>query len=126
MHSGKERRVHEPDRARSETLFRAGLGSLHVVFPNKNASHDQLQRFLEDKFPKLKAGGGFEVLRATGRGGGLRSPIPVLITREGYTVPNLKEILSLAVGFSKPLQTDLDESPTTEVRNNYGVDSFVS
>ena len=37
-----------------------------------------------------------------------------------------KEILSLAVGFSKTLQADLDESPTTQIRNNYGVDCFVS
>ncbi|XP_074628755.1 uncharacterized protein LOC141886489 [Acropora palmata] len=103
-----------PDRARSEILFRAGLGRLRVVFPNKNASHDELQRFLEDKFPKLKAGGGFEVLRAAGGGGGQRSLIPVLPTREGYTVPHLKETLSSAVGFFRPLQADLDESPAIE------------
>ena len=90
-----------------------------MVFPNKNASHDELQRFLEEKFPKLKAGGGFEVLRAAGGGGGQRSLIPVLPTREGYTVPHLKETLSSAVGFFRPLQADHDESPTTEVRNDY-------
>ena len=99
---------------------------MRVVFPNKNASHDELQRFLEDKFPKLKAGGGFEVLRAAGGGGGKRSLIPVLPTREGYTVPHLKETLSSAVGFFRPLQADLDEPPAIEVRNNYGVDCFVS
>lgn len=76
--------------------------------------------------PKLEAGGGFKVLRATGGARGLRTLIPVLPTQEDYTVPHLKETLSSAVGFSKPLQADLDESPTTEVRNNYGVDCFVS
>ncbi|PFX25073.1 ATP-dependent DNA helicase PIF1 [Stylophora pistillata] len=72
------------------------------------------QRFEEDKFPKLKAGGGFEVLRASGGGGGQRSLIPVLPTRKGYIVPHLKKNLSSAVGFFRPLQADLDESPTTE------------
>lgn len=72
-----------PDWARSETLFRAGLGRLSVVFPNKNDSHDELQRILEDKFPKLKAGRGFEVLRAARGGGGQGSLIPVLPTQEG-------------------------------------------
>ena len=101
-----------PERARSETLFIAGLGRLRVVFPNKNASHDEFQRFLENKFPKLKAGGGFEVHRAAGGDGGQRSLIPILPTPEGYTVPHLKETLSSAVGFFTPLQANLDESPT--------------
>ena len=65
------------------------------------------------------ASGGFKVLRAASGGGGQGSRIPVLPTPEGYTVPNLKETLSSAVGFLRPLQTDLNESPTTEVRNSY-------
>lgn len=59
-----------PDRNRSECLCRAGFGRVRIVFPNRKASHNDLQKFLKSKFHKLKAGGGFEVLRAYGGGGG--------------------------------------------------------
>ena len=61
-----------PDRHRLDTLMAAGLGKMKVVFPNKNASHEELQKFMEEKFPKMKGSGGFEVLRAVGGGGGQR------------------------------------------------------
>lgn len=67
---GKCEELITPDRTRSEIL--TGLGRMRVVFPNKKASHHELQKFLEDNFPKLKAGGGFEILRPCG-GGGQRS-----------------------------------------------------
>jgi predicted nucleotidyltransferase len=32
---------------------------------NKNANHEEMQAFMEEKFPKLKSAGVFEVLRAS-------------------------------------------------------------
>ena len=99
-----------PDRARHEELTSAGLGKMRLVFPNRKASHWELQEFLESKYPKLKAGGGFEVLRAHGGGGGQRSLILLPTGHEGYSVPYLKERLNSAVAYIRPLQADLDES----------------
>ncbi|XP_028404111.1 uncharacterized protein LOC114526791 [Dendronephthya gigantea] len=104
-----------PDRSRSEALTQAGLGRVRIVFPNRKASHADLQNFLESKFPKLKAGGGFEVLRAHGGGGGQRSLVLILPSNEGYTVPYLKERLNSAVAYIRPFQADLDESSSCEM-----------
>lgn len=83
---------------------------MRLVFPNRKASHRELQEFLESKYLKLKAGGGFEVLRAHGGGGGQRSLILLPTGHEGYSVPYLKERLNSAVAYIRPLQADLDES----------------
>ena len=83
-----------PDRARSEALILAGLGRVRLVFPNRKASHKDLQDFLESKFPKLKAAGGFEVLRAHGGGGRQRTLVLLPPSKEGYTVPYLEERLN--------------------------------
>ena len=79
-----------PDRARMEKLIQAGLGKRKLVFPNKNASHEEVQNFLEEKIPKLKSAGGFHILRATGCGGGKRSLTILPPGKEGYSVPYLK------------------------------------
>lgn len=103
-----------PDRERMVSLIGAGLGKMKIVFPNKNANHDELQAFLENKFPRLKDGGGYEVLRAVGGGGGQRPLILVPPSREGYTVSHLKERFGQAVVHLRPLQVDLDETPLPE------------
>ena len=58
-----------PTRERLE-LINAGLGKAKLFFPDKKADHNKVKLFLEEKSPKLKSAGGFEVLRATGGGGG--------------------------------------------------------
>ena len=58
-----------PDRQRMDVLMQAGLGKMKLVFPNNKASHIEVQNFLEEKFPRLRDGGGIEVLRAVGGGG---------------------------------------------------------
>ena len=100
----------------------AGLGKMKVVFPNKNASHEELQKFMEEKFPKMKGSGGFEVLRAVGGGGGQRVLNLIPPSREGYSVSYLKERLGQAVAYFRPLQVDLDE---TEVKFDVSLDLYV-
>ena len=84
---------------------------MKLVFPNKNANHMEVQSFLEEKFPQLSDGGGIEVLRAVGAGGGQRSLHFVPPGREGYTLAHLRERFSQATVYIRPLQTDLYESP---------------
>lgn len=102
-----------PDRQRMDLLMQAGLGKMKLVFPNKKANHMEVQSFLEEKFPRLQDGGGIEVLRAVGGGGGQRPLHLVPPGREGYTLPHIKERFSQAAVYIRPLQTDLDESPLT-------------
>ena len=89
-----------------EVLLQAGLGKMKVVFPNKKDSHFDVQTFLNEKFPRLQSGGGFEVLRAVGGGGGQRVPP----RREGYPLSHIKKRFPQAVVYIRPLQADLDES----------------
>ena len=100
-----------PDRQRMDVLMQAGLGKMKLVFPNKKASHIEVENFLVSKFPRLTHKGGIEVLRAVGGGGGRRPLHYVPPGREGYTVSHLRESFSQAAVYIRPLQTDLDESP---------------
>ncbi|CAB4045396.1 Hypothetical predicted protein, partial [Paramuricea clavata] len=95
-----------PNKHEQVKLMKAGLGRKKVVCPNKNASHTEFCQFLEDKFPKLKAGGGFELLRCGGVG--LRPLVVVPPGPSGYCVPYLKENFSQAVVYVRPLQVNLD------------------
>lgn len=61
-----------------------------------------------------REGGGFEVLRPSGGGGGQR-PLSLLPPRkEGYTISHLKERLGQAVAYIRPLQADLDMTPLSK------------
>ena len=92
----------------------AGLGKAKLVFPDKKADHYKVQLFLEEKFPKLKSAGGFEVLRALGGRVGQR-PLSLLpLSKEGYTITHLKEQLGQAVAHIRPLQADLDMTPLSK------------
>lgn len=102
------KQVFTPDKEEQYKLFNAGLGKKKLVCPNKNAGHTEFCQFLEEKFPKLKAGGGFEVLRSSGGGGGQRPLIVVPPGPDGYSIPYLKEYFSQAVVYIRPIQIDLD------------------
>ena len=106
-----------PSRDEMEILFSAGLGRRRLVCPDKNASHEQFQAFLESEFPRLKGGGGFEVLRGSGGGGGQRKLLLIPLGPYGYTVPYLKGVVGSGLVYIRPLQADLDLSLlTTDVR----------
>lgn len=104
-----------PGRDRMEVLMRAGLGKMKLVFPNKKATHSDVCSFLNEKFPRLKDGGGFEVLRAVG---GSRALHIIPPGKDGYLLPYIKERFSQAAVYMRPLQSDLDESPLSyQVKN---------
>ena len=44
-----------------------------------------------EKYPKLKDGGGFQLLQALGGGGGVRSLDLIMPGQDGYSIPYLRE-----------------------------------
>jgi hypothetical protein len=78
-----------PSRERNEVLINAGLGKMKLVFPDKKAKHADVLSFLTEKFPRLKDGGGFEVLQAHGGGRWRVQSSSFCTTRERWLFPSL-------------------------------------
>ena len=98
-----------PSRKEKMDLHPAGLGRKKIVFGCKDNAV-AVQAKLEEEFPKLKAGGGFEILRS----GGSRALVtinPHMVS--GYSVRFLRDESGLgqALAYIRPLQKDLNMSP---------------
>ena len=98
-----------PTRERKDILQRAGLGRSKIKF-DANANAIDFKEKLEEVFPKLILGRGFELLRRGPSGNGL-----VLIRQpaSGYSVKYLRESSGIgqALLYIRPLQMNLDMSP---------------
>lgn len=96
-------------------LQAAGLGKKKICFPSK-ANAIELKHKLEEVYPKLASGGGFEILRR-----GMSNEL-VLIDPppSGYSVPFLREIAGLgqAIAFLRPIQCNLDMTPCSSNTDN--------
>ena len=94
-------------------LQKAGLGKRKVVFPHKNADHDGFMNIIEKEYPKIKEGGGIELLRAVGGGGGQRKLEVLSSGPRGYSIEYLRNIICIgqATLYIRPLQKDLDLTP---------------
>ena len=99
-----------PFKSRKLELRAAGLGRKKVVFGNKDGAIEVTKK-LEAAYPKLKAGGGFEILRS-GMGSSLAFVPP---PATGYSVPYLRDQAGLgqALAYLRPLQVELDVSPVS-------------
>ena len=97
-----------PVKSQKLELQAAGLGRKKVVFGNKDEAIE-VSKKLEAAYPKLKAGGGFEILRS-GIGSSLAFVSP---PATGYSVPYLRDQAGLgqALAYIRPLQVELDVSP---------------
>ena len=87
-----------------EELIRAGLGLQQLSFYLHGDSSD----FYEDivcAYPKLRSGGGFELLRSCEGNSKELAIIPP--PPAGYTVSYLKSIMGHAKVYRRPLQSDL-------------------
>ena len=94
-------------------LTNAGLGEKKVIFNDKKCLWQHVKSVLEHEYPKLKdIDGAFEILRSSGS---RRSLEVIPIPPKGYTVPYLKEALGQAIGYVRPLQKNLDNSPILNV-----------
>ena len=98
-----------PNKEELEKLRQAGLGRKKIVFPNKNAGYTAFSEILMEKYPKLRDGGGFQLLRAPGGGGGVRSLDLIMPGQDGYSIPYLRETqcLGQAILYVRPLQANL-------------------
>ena len=93
-----------PDASDRVTLKLAGLGEKRFTL-DCCATAQELYDVLEYQFPKLKDGGGFELLR-TGEGGSRELEV-VRMPAGGYTTEYLKAVIHNAKLYIRPLQSDL-------------------
>ena len=92
------------------SLQQAGLGRKKICF-NCKATAAEVKTKLEEVYPKLKNGEGFEIMR---RGGAQVNDLMVIQPpRSGYSVPFLRDTAGLgqAIAFIRPIQIDLDMQP---------------
>lgn len=102
-----------PTSVEADKLRKAGLGKRKIVFPSKDADHNQFVKQLEASYPKLKLGGGFELLKGVGGGSGARSLENLPLGPNGYSIRYIRETICIgqAVLYIRPLQAKLDMTP---------------
>ena len=98
-----------PTRAEKLTLQSAGLGRKRISF-NKSDDTSHFKIKLEETYPKLASGGGFELLRSSTSHGDLDVIHP---PKRGYSVPFLQDSSGLgqAIAYVRPIQQNLDTTP---------------
>ena len=100
----------------------AGLGEKKITF-RKGADSAEVLTELEEAFPRLKDGGGFELLRS-----GQRVKDLVLIPSPpgGYSVSFLKNCgLGQSTIYVRPIQRDLDTTPIGKIPSEDAVSYFL-
>lgn len=107
--------VRAPSRAEKFDLQEAGLGRKKICFHSK-AKFPELCKKLEEEYPKLSQGGGFEIMR-TGHQGSNTILTTITPPASGYSVHFLRDSSGLgqALAYIRPLQRDLDRSPVVKV-----------
>ena len=98
-----------PSKTEKLTLQSAGLGRKRISF-NKNDDASHLKIKLEEAYPKLASGGGFELLRSSTSPRDLDLIHP---PKRGYSVPFLRDSSGLgqAIAYLRPIQQSLDITP---------------
>ena len=98
-----------PTRTEKLTLQSAGLGRKRISFnKNDDASHFKIK--IEEVYPKLASGGGFELLRSSTSPRDLDLIHP---PKRGYSVPFLHDSswLGQAIAYLRHIQQSLDTTP---------------
>ena len=112
---GCERPVPSSNKSSQICLTTGWPGRRKICFHNK-AKFAEFRQKLEEAFPKLCEGGGFEIMR-TGHQGSNSSLTTITPPASGYSVPFLRDSSGLgqALAYIRPLQRDLDSNPVFEV-----------
>ena len=84
-------------------LSMAGLGEKRIMF-DKNGKWPHINQKLLEAFPKLKDGGGYELLRTED---GRKTLILLPCPPGGYTITYLKSVLNQAKAYVRPIQRNL-------------------
>ena len=90
-------------------LMQAGLGG-KTLSMMESADAEDLHHDLLEAFPKLRSGGGYKLLRTSERNNRTLDVIPPPLSV--YTVAYLKSVAGQAKIDVRPLQKDLDLTPT--------------
>jgi len=96
-----------PNKSEKIKLQNAGLGRRKICFGCSDSAK-VLQDKLEKEYPKLRSGGGFELMRS-----GMHNSLMVIIPpMGGYSVPFLRDQAGLgqALAYIRPMQKGLDMS----------------
>ena len=101
--------VRAPSRAKKLDMEEARLGWKKICFHSKAKS--ELRKKLEEEYPKLSQGGGFELMR-TGHQGSNTTRTKIIPPASGYSVPFPRDSSGLgqALVYIRHLQRDLDRS----------------
>ena len=91
-----------PDSEERMALQLAELGEKQITLAN-DAESREIYNELQFQFPKLKNGGGFEMLRVDG---GKMLQV-IACPKNGYSVPYLRAVVHHAKIYLRPLQKDL-------------------
>ena len=106
----EQSRLPTSEAARDE-LFEAGLGEKEIIFSDVNCSAEQFQNTLFRSFPQLRDGGGYQLLKCLPNTRDLE-PLSALV----LSSPSLlKQRVGTARTYIRPLQRDLDLTPTRSV-----------
>ena len=101
-------------------LQQAGLGRRKICF-NWKATAGEVKTKLEEVYPKLETGGGFEIMRHGGAQ--VNNLIVIQPPRSGYSVPFLRGTAGQgqAIAFFLPIQINLDMQPEPLYMDNFEV-----
>ena len=103
----EESRVPSTNIQRNELVL-AGLGERRVTVPDVNCSPQEFQEILLTEFPKLRMGGGFELLKCT--------PSNRQLELIPFSISNSPSLLKSWIGtariYLRPIQLNLDLTPT--------------
>ena len=101
---------------RKNELVLAGLGERSVTISDVKCTPQEFQEALLTKFPKLRQGGGFELLKCAASTRQLEL-IPFKISNSPRL---LKSWIGTARIYIRPIQLNLDLTPTEEVEEEVG------
>ncbi|KAJ7326039.1 hypothetical protein OS493_028762 [Desmophyllum pertusum] len=113
-----------PPCAQKIYLQNAGLGRRKLVFSCRGSAID-VKTKLESVYPKLKASGGFELLRSESPSSKLSLITP---PAGGYSVEFLRDAAGLgqALAYIRPLQIDLDTSAVQSTEQQVGGENVLT
>ena len=92
--------------AEKEALIEAGLGEKRISIPDVECSPKEFYEVLHKEYPKLRQGGGFELLRCIPNSR-LLEPISVTVSQSPRL---LKTVINTGRVYIRPIQQDLDLS----------------
>ena len=100
--------LYPPNQREKLRLSDTGLGRKDIALRN-GGDVNHVKEKLEQYFPKLKEGGGFDILVSQGRLEPYKTIVPPM---SGYSVPFLKDLPSLggALAYIRPIQSDFSLS----------------